>query len=206
MMCFSYFVSTSLCLGIQLVLVSHTQVLPVCLQAIAAAQAIAARLSAQAVGTAAAPIATPSNTWAGQPDYYQPSPADAIAAAQAVAARLAAVAPPDFPATHAAPQQQDWYQEAAPLASSVDAATAAAQAIADKLAAQYAGPQPPVQQSHAVHAAANEAAPAVSAAAAAAQAIAARLAAQAGMPLGQPGYDPPAGVDRSQQRKKWDAQ
>ena len=34
------------------------------MQAIAAAQAIAARLSAQAVGTAATPIANPSNTWA----------------------------------------------------------------------------------------------------------------------------------------------
>ena len=177
------------------------------LQAIATAQAIAARLSAQAAGTPAAPMATPSTSWVGQPDYYQPSPTDALAAAQAIADRLAAAAPSEATATAA---QQEWYQEAAPVmtssAASVDTAAAAAQAIADKLAAQFAPPPGHGQQSVAVQPAASGPAPTINAAAAAAQAIADRLSAQASMPLGQPGYDVPASVDRSRQRKKWDAQ
>ncbi len=205
------------------------------LQALAAAQAIAARLSAQA--PAPTPTPNPSNEWAGQPDFYQPSPAAALAAAQAVADRLAAQAPAAAPDTAAAPplpsppQAQDWYEGPASrpsAAPSSGAALAAAQAIADRLAAQYSVsavpgaatlPSAPQQSNPWPPNTSNVAAPASSAAAAAAaQAVADRLAGQAGVianqePQNGSVYEPPGSgqtyvlsdADKAAKRKKWDS-
>ncbi|DBB13027.1 TPA: hypothetical protein ACH3X3_005761 [Trebouxia sp. C0006] len=206
-------------------------------QALAAAQAIAARLSAQA--PAPTPTPNPCNEWAGQPDFYQPSPAAALAAAQAVADRLAAAAPAAAAAPDAAaqapplpvpPQQHDWYEEPSSrpaAAPSGEAAMAAAQAIADRLAAQYfvasvpgpaTTPAAPHQSNPWPPSTSSTAAPAPSAAAAA-QAVADRLAAQAGALTGQAPQNGSAygqlseasqaymqnEADRSVKRQKWDS-
>ena len=159
-----------------------------------------------------------------------------MVAAQAIADRLAAqaaaapAAAPDAAAAAALPvppQQQDWYEEPSSspaTAPSGEAAMAAAQAIADRLAAQYSMasvpgpatmPAAPYQSNPWPPSTSSTAAPAP--VAAAAQAVVDRLAAQARALTGQAPQNGnvqfPEGsqaymqteADRSVKRQKWDS-